>query len=236
MTTDLDDALRLSLEIWHPDCWTTQTTERIDVGILSHGVYRTGSDRATSLCTFYGDNQATIDEAISFIRASPHVFSISEMRLGYGNATATPPGNATRELLVEQDGGTQITEAFSSRGFVYVEPVSGKNGLEHWTLLTNHDRDRVRTVLDTIREENGAEITVTKITKASSGVRGERIALHTLSRRQREVFQLARDRGYYDWPKGCSASALAEELDIATSTLHEHLHKVEAKLLGSVSE
>lgn len=236
MTTDLDDALRLSLEIWHPDCWTTETTQRIDVGILSHGVYRTGNDRATSLCTFYADEQTTIDEALSLIKESPHIYSVAEMRLGYGNTTAASPGNATRELLVEQDGGTQITEAFSSHGFVYVEPVDGNDGLEHWTLLTNHDRDRVRAVLDTIREEKGAEITVRTITNASTDVGGERIALHTLSRRQREVFHLARDRGYYDWPKGCSAKELAAELEIATSTLHEHLHKVEAKLLGSLSE
>lgn len=232
MTGDVDDALRLSVEIWHPNCWTTHVTERIDVGILSYGVYTTASGRVTSLCTFYGDDQRTIDEAIDLVRSSPHVRSVAEMSLNYDTGAAAPPGNATRELLVEQAGGTQITESFTSRGFVF-EPVHGKNGLEHWTLVTNHDRERVQAIFDTVREEKNAEITVKTITEASSMAEESRLPLHTLSRRQREVFELARDRGYYDWPKGCSASDLAEELAVAPSTLHEHLHKVEAKLLGS---
>jgi predicted DNA binding protein len=235
MTANGDDALRLSMEIWHPNCWTTHVTGRIGVGILSYGVYTTASDRVTSLCTFYADTQQTIDEALDLVRNSPHVRSVAEMSLNYDTGSAAPPGNATRELLVEQDGGTQISEAFTSRGFVF-EPVHGKDGLEHWTLLTNHSKERIRTMLDAIRAEKDAEITVKKITRASSMAEDSRLPLHTLSRRQREVFHLARMRGYYDWPKGCSASELADELGIATSTLHEHLHKVEAKLLGSVSE
>lgn len=235
MTADVDDALRLSLEIWHPNCWTTHVTERVDVGVLSYGVYTTESNRVTSLCTFYADDQKTIDEALDVVRNSPHVRSVAEMSLDYDTGSAAPPGNATRELLVEQDGGTQITESFTSRGFVF-EPVHGRGGLEHWTLLTNHSRERVREILDTVREEKHAEITVKKITRASSMAADSRLPLQKLSRRQREVFDLARKQGYYDWPKACSAGELADELGISASTLHEHLHKAEAKLLGSESD
>ncbi|WP_122089798.1 helix-turn-helix domain-containing protein [Halalkalicoccus subterraneus] len=231
MTVDEpDNALRLSLKIWHPDCWTTHVTEQIDIGILSYGIYTTVDDHATSLCTFYADDQTTIDEAIDFVRNSPPVCSVAEMSLDYDTGSVASPGNATQEVLVEQDGGTQITQAFTSRGFVF-EPVHSTDGFEYWTLLTNHNKEQIRAVLDTIREEKNAEITVRKITSAASITDNSRLPLYELSQRQREVFELAREWGYYDWPKQCSARALATELGIATSTLHEHLHKVEAKLL-----
>lgn len=231
MNENGEEALRLTLEVWHPDCWTTHTTASIDVGILSYGVYTTAAGRVTSFCTIYGDSREHVGEALELIERSPHVLSVAEMQLGYAAGSAAPPGNATREVLVEQDGGTQITEAFTSRGFVF-EPVHGRDGVEHWTLVTNHDRKRVQEILETIREEKNAEIAVKTITAAGSGAKPSALALGVLSRRQREVFETARERGYYDWPKGCSASELADELGIATSTLHEHLHKVEAKLLG----
>ena len=45
------------------------------------------------------------------------------------------------------------------------------------------------------------------------------------------MFQLARQLGYYTHPKTATAADLAEELDVTASTVHEHLHKAEQKLL-----
>jgi predicted DNA binding protein len=50
------------------------------------------------------------------------------------------------------------------------------------------------------------------------------LPLSRLSARQREVFQLARQRGYYAHPKTATAADLAEELDVTILTIHEHLH------------
>lgn len=158
------------------------------------------------------------------------------MANNYSFQSITPPGNATRELLIDHDGTTQISEAFTSRGFVYAEPVNGQHGREYWTLLANHDRETIQTLLAEVREEKDAKITITKITRADATTNDGGLPLHRLSRRQREVFQLARDHGYYEWPKQTSAGDLAAELGITTSTFHEHLHKAEAKLLGPSSD
>lgn len=48
-----------------------------------------------------------------------------------------------------------------------------------------------------------------------------------LSKRQREVLLAAVERGYYDTPRGCSLTELAEELGVAKSTCSETLHRVE---------
>jgi predicted DNA binding protein len=49
--------------------------------------------------------------------------------------------------------------------------------------------------------------------------------------RQREVFEAARQHGYYEWPREITADALAAETGISKATVLEHLRKAEAKLL-----
>lgn len=53
----------------------------------------------------------------------------------------------------------------------------------------------------------------------------------TLSSRQAEVVRAALEAGYYEWPREVDATELAAELDIAHSTLLEHLRKAERKLI-----
>ncbi|WP_436907734.1 helix-turn-helix domain-containing protein [Halosimplex marinum] len=226
-----DDAVYVSLDLWYPDCWEIEATERFDVGMLGYGIYTTG-ERVTTLFTLYADEQATIDAAVDHVAASPHVHEVSEIRPTYRHATAPVAGNAMRDLLVDHDGRTQITPELTSRGFVCAEPIDIRDGREYWSLVTNHDRDAVRTKLDAVSDAKDAVIDIRRITtshwqSAASGLPTDR-----LTRRQLEVFRLARDSGYYDWPREATAGELAAELGISTSTLHEHLHKVEAKLLG----
>lgn len=228
-----EDALRVSIDVWHPDCWVIQTTETVDIGFLGYGIFTTGK-RATTLFTAYADTQAIIDRAVEEVRSSESVYSVSEMTNNYRFDAVPTPGNATRELLVTHDGRDQISSSFTSREFVLAAPIDMKDGIEQWTLLTNNDRDTVQTHLDEIRAEQHAEITVTSITQAewTTGMSG--LPISRLSRRQLEVFQLAQERGYYDWPKQASVTELADELGITASTVHEHLHKAEAKLLGQL--
>lgn len=137
------NALRLTMDISHPGCWVIETTEQVDVGVLGYGIYTKASGRATTLVTIYADTQATIDDALAMIRSSSHVYSVAEMSHNYRLDSTAPPGNATRELLVEHDGTTQISGAFTSRGFAYAEPVDTLDGIEHWTVLTNQDRETI---------------------------------------------------------------------------------------------
>ena len=224
-------ALQVSLDLWYPDCWEIETTERLDVGLLGYGIYTTG-ERVTTLFTAYADDRAAIDEAIEDIAESPHVHAVSEINSTYRYATAPTPGNAMRDLLVDHDGRMQISNALMSRGFVCAEPIDIREGREHWTLVTNHDREAVRTKLAEVEAERDAEIRVESITCSNWQAAASGLPTDRLTQRQLEVFRLARERGYYEWPKETSAGELAGELGISTSTLHEHLHKAEAALLG----
>ncbi len=226
-----EDTLHVSIDLWYPDCWEIKVTEQVAVGFLGYGIYSTGDDVAT-LFTIYADDKKTIAEGIEAANASKHVHSVSEMAPGFRRATVPKPGNVVRELLVHHDGGKQISQPLTSRGFVCTGPIDIRDGREYWSLATNHDRETVQKKFEQVHEEMNAEINIRGMEQRSRQPATNALPLDQLTKRQLEVLQLARKRGYYEHPKETSAGDLGDELNISTSTLHEHLHKVEARLLG----
>lgn len=221
---------RLRLSIWHPNCWMLAVTADRPGGLVADGVYVV-EDRVHANVVAFGDTTADIDALVDAARDSDLTYSVWELndrqRFGEG---AEAPGNATRHLLVEYDPANSVHEPFVSRGFIPDEPIIVRGGREYWTVVVREVRGEVRERLDDVRTEIGAEVTVEEITTPEAG---EPLAnLSALSARQREVFDLARDRGYYDWPRRVSGGDLATELGISKATLFEHLRKAEAKLLA----
>lgn len=231
IAADEGDILRVELAVKHPECWVIEVSEEAEVGLLGRGVYQTGDRRANSHVTVFANQQATVEEAVEVARASPHTFSVGKMVIDSQQVPPTAPGSASTELLIEHDPQKQVSHAFLSRGFVYAAPVDIRNGLEYWTLLTHHGRPVIQTALDEVRDRESAKIDVIGITDASSQAGAGTLPLHRLSPRQREVFQLARQQGYYCQPSATTAGKLAAELGITTSTFHEHIHNAEEKLL-----
>ena len=229
--TDDSTVVRVELGVEHPECWVIEVSEEVDVGLLGRGVYETGDRRANSHVTVFADRQPAVEEAMEVAEASPHTFSLGQMVAGPRQVAPTTPGNASTELLIEHDPRKQVSHAFLSRGFVYAAPVDIRDGIEHWTLLTHHDRPTIQTALDEVRDRESAKIDLVGITEVSNQASTGTLPLYRLSPRQREVFQLARQRGYYRQPTGTTAGELAAELEITTSTFHEHLHRAEEKLL-----
>lgn len=224
-------AIRVDLTVEHQECWLIEVTEETRVEVLGRGVYRTGDKRANSHITMVSDDGSTLDEAVEVARASGFTFSVAEMQTGEEYQVPVPLGKARRELLVEHDPSKQVSDSFTSRGFVYGAPVDIRDGVERWTLLTHLDRPQIQTALDEVRDAEAAKIDVVGITEHENSVAGGELPLSRLSARQREVFQLARRNGFYAHPKRVTARRLAEELGVTTSTVHEHLHKAEQLLL-----
>jgi hypothetical protein len=57
-----------------------------------------------------------------------------------------------------------------------------------------------------------------------------------LTQRQRELLSTAVEEGYYDTPRGCSLTELAEVAGVAKSTASETLHRVEEKIVKEYVE
>jgi predicted DNA binding protein len=219
---------RLTLDIWHPDCWTLEVTAETDGGLLGHGVYEV-DDRAVAWLTAFADTRCAVDDLVTATRESPLTDFVREFDdHGTRMAQHPDPGNATRGLLVEYAAANSINGPIVSRGFIPDAPVRVLDGREQWTVLTTEPRERVDALIGEIREECDAEIRLTGISMPVADPTDPRIELTV---RQREVFDLARERGYYAWPRGATAADLAAELDVSKSTVLEHLRKAESRLL-----
>lgn len=224
---------RLTLDIWHPNCWTLKVTDEMPGGLFGHGVYNVG-EKVKGRFTVYGETQSELEECIEAIEASPLTDSVWEMDYRYTAETETStPGNATKSLLVEYDEHTSISNALVSNGFIPDKPVWIHDGREYWTVIINKGRDQVQARLDEVREKKNAEIDIQQIVSDDTGSGGV-MRSETLSERQREVFELARDQGYYNWPREVTATELASGLGVSKATLLEHLRKAESKLVGSM--
>jgi predicted DNA binding protein len=229
---DVDErGVRVTLDIWHPDCWTLDVTSEADAGLLGHGVHSIGGT-ATGRFTAYADSTEGLDELVAAIRDSPLTESVWATEEEAHDAS-TVEGSATRGLVVRYDMGNSINDALVSRGFIPDEPVRMQDGRERWTVLVHETRRTVHERLEEIREEMDADIRVELITAPRSG--SGMFRTDELSERQREVYELARRNNYYTWPREVSAGELAGELDISKATFLEHLRKAESKLLGDES-
>lgn len=62
-----------------------------------------------------------------------------------------------------------------------------------------------------------------------------RRAATPLTDRQREVVETAAELGYYDVPREATLDEVAAELDVAASTVSDHLRKVEAAVVPTVT-
>jgi len=59
-------------------------------------------------------------------------------------------------------------------------------------------------------------------------------SLGELTDRQHEALEAAYRSGYFDWPRASTAEEVADEMDIASATLHSHLRKAEGKLVAEL--
>lgn len=57
-----------------------------------------------------------------------------------------------------------------------------------------------------------------------------------LTDRQQEVLQIAHMHGFFDWPRGATGEEVADSLDIAPSTFHQHIRAGQHKLLDVIFE
>ncbi|MFD1632139.1 helix-turn-helix domain-containing protein (plasmid) [Haloplanus ruber] len=222
---------QLKLKLRHPNCWMTEVTLENDGRLLVSAVY-TGEGNVTAHVVVHANTDAAVADLVAAARRSVHTDSVTEMQPRDEFSLASRPiGKATRGLLVEFDPEGSIHDAIVSKGFLPQEPLRMRDGYEYWTVAVDKPRDRLQAALDAIASENDAEITVRRIATRGS-VGGGDADLPTLSDRQREMFELARERGYYEWPRNVSAADLAEEVGVAKATVLEHLRKAEAKLLA----
>jgi len=97
----------------------------------------------------------------------------------------------------------------------------------------------IREVIDgyTARNPESSLVAKREVERASRTTATVRERLdERLTDKQESALTAAYYAGYYDWPRGSTAEELAESLDVASATLHQHLRTAERKLLAAVLE
>lgn len=110
-----------------------------------------------------------------------------------------------------------VLAAAAEAGVPIVFPIETSNGQS--TLDAVGDPARMTTLAQEL-EATCPEVTV-------AFVREQFDRSQQLTHRQRTLVTTALEMGYYDTPRRCSLTALADELDLAKSTISETLHRAE---------
>ncbi|WP_324662639.1 helix-turn-helix domain-containing protein [Haloarcula sediminis] len=227
----------LTLDLWHPNCWAIKATSETAGGVLAHSIYTSPktdgnhSGKVKGLFTAFAEDEPAVDDLLDAIRNCEHAGELSELRERFGRER-NAPGNVVREFFLEYDPDDMVCPTLLEHGFVHNAPVRIEDGREEWQVCFVNERSEIDDALDRVREEAGAEVRIDSITTseaATTTARDQR--LDTLTAKQRDVFEHAREAGYYEWPRQCDTRELAADLDVSKTTLLEHLRKAEAKLL-----
>lgn len=228
---------RLTLDIWHPDCWAIEATDKVGGGVLAHAIYNTPKSEGPTpksvngLFTAFGEDTEEVEQLLETIDESDTAGNVLELQQRFGRERDAP-GNVVREFFLEYDPDDMVCPTLLKHGLVHSAPVRIEGGRETWQVCYTGERSNLETSLDGVRHDANADVTVESIHSGDWDADSPRThRLDTLTAAQREVFEHARESGYYQWPRQVSTRELADGLDVSKTTLLEHLRKAESKLL-----
>ena len=207
------------------------------------------------------DSASTLSRVVSDIDAPVSATDVSRRSDGTYAAFVTFDLAAGQdpdriEARVGDDPDVSVVRADQSRltCVVSLSPESSTRRLiDHGAALREVELDAdaaTLVVTVTLPHETGVREYVDAVTEALTGV--ELVAKRYLSvdwnadptaaaavdsdltDRQREALRMAFHAGYFDWPRGASADAVAGELGIVQSTFSQHLRTAERKLLAEL--
>jgi predicted DNA binding protein len=223
MDAEETELLSVTVDLWHPSCWTLRVSESTRATLLGTGTAVHG-DTATGRYTLSGPDTSALEDAVEAIRAS----SLTDRVDVLASRRPDGGGSATRSVLVEFDAGPSIRDAFTDRGFVHDGRTRHEDGRERRSFLVRSSRTAVRNDIDAVSEAYDADVDLRRLAPAA----GDDDPRNLLSPRQCDAFELARQRGYYAYPRETTATELAGSLGLSKTTYLEHLRKAEAKLLS----
>jgi predicted DNA binding protein/DNA-binding response OmpR family regulator len=119
-----------------------------------------------------------------------------------------------------------------------VESMQIEAGQGHVTASVAPETD-VRTVVETVRERFGDVDLIGKreVARDLQSTEDFRQSLENrLTDRQYSILEAVYSAGYFDWPRGSTAKEIADSLELAPPTLHEHLRSAQKELIETFFE
>lgn len=132
-----------------------------------------------------------------------------------------------------------IIDRFEEYNCLYQPPTVHRHGWEQYRLIA-FDEEHIRSLhrdLQSDREVGVVSKTRLKETEIPHSLLTPIDQLFgELTDRQLSALRLALENGYYEQPRNCSVSDLAEQSTVARATFEEHLRKAENKLVTNAGQ
>lgn len=129
-----------------------------------------------------------------------------------------------------------VAERLSDLGVHYRTGTTIRGGVERWTLYLESDDD-LSAVMRSL-ERGGNDVALARNVELAEIDRPPQLELtgflEDLTRRQREVLATAIEMGYYEHGGDVGVEAVADDLDLGTTTVWEHLSRAEAKVMAGL--
>lgn len=132
-----------------------------------------------------------------------------------------------------------IIDRFEAHNCLYQPPTVHRHGWEQYRILAFDEAD-IQSVYDDLDADRDIEV-LSKTGLGESQVPHSMLTpvdqlFGELTSRQLAALQIALENGYYEQPRQCSISELAEETTVARATFEEHLRKAENKLISNAGQ
>jgi hypothetical protein len=150
------------------------------------------------------------DDIVSAMREYDDVASVEPLGRGDGGSLVQFETTMPLLLLPARDSGVPLEMSFEVR-----------DGTAVWEVTAPSDR----------LSELGSRLETFGISFTVEFVQQRLEETQLLTDRQRRIVGAAIEAGYYDTPRDCSLTELADDLDIAKSTASETLHRAEEKIV-----
>lgn len=223
---DTDEELRqVELTLRHPGCWTLEATARYpNTHIIEKSLYP-AEDVIKGDFVLVSRDDLPVGEFVTVIDEFDVVETVTILEQSPDRA---------RVVVVYERHNSIVPEMVNST-FMPIEPVHITEGREHWTVLVR--ASALSDIVESMKEVSTVEVDVVQAVDPAENVPVADIVdriYNDLSVCQRQGLFTARDREYYTWPRGISASDIAAEMEISEPTFLEHLRRGEQKILHAV--
>ena len=151
-----------------------------------------------------------LDPVVDALRAAGPVAELQELRREDDTALVQLETTAPALLFPVRSSGVPLELPFELA-----------DGEAVWEVTASRDR----------LSELGEQLTAFDIDYRVEYVRGSDAPEQLLTDRQRRLLVTAADAGYYDVPRTCSLTELADRLGVAKSTCSETLHRAESTVV-----
>lgn len=225
--------LIIELEVTHP-CMNIHALDKMreeEARTIMKGITGVSRDRTSHLFTFKSSDPKKL---IALHKKAPFVKQMEVVSLSKGSA----------DVMMATESDIGVSHALARSKCFSLEPVVTHHGVDNVILFAPSFK-AFREFLDMLPDDFEVKIKRKRYitdgvsagfsTFSSVGFLELKAASELLSEKQREIFNLAVSKGYYEVPKRLTLRELAEATGIKASTLQEHLSKAESKLLPILS-